>query len=100
MRFYFYATERTDGQWELHSSLTSSASAYPNRDAAMLAAKINCRRHWELHGTPCGVRVRAEDGSWTDEHLEGDPRDQQELEPGFQDRAAGKMLSDRRRRRP
>ena len=71
MRFYFYATRRPDGQWELRSSLTAQATAYPNRDAALLAARQNCRRHRELHGTACGVRIQAEDGSWVDEYLEG-----------------------------
>lgn len=100
MRFYFYASERTDGQWELHSSLTAGPTTYPNRDAALLAAKLGCRRRWEVHGTPCGVRVRAEDGSWTDEHVEGEPGERQKLERSFLDGAGGKKLGDRRSRKP
>jgi hypothetical protein len=98
MRFYFYATERDDGQWELHSSLTSQPTAYPNREAALLAAKQNCRRHWEVHGTACGVRVRTQDGSWIDEHLEGDLGPHPEVEPAVMDRVVGKLLRDRRRK--
>lgn len=64
----------------------------------MLAARQNCRRHWELHGTPCGVRVRAEDGSWVDEHLEGDPGQSPDPGPEFMERATAKLLRDRRRR--
>ena len=96
MRFFFYATERQDGQWELHSSLTPQPTAYPNRDAALLAARHNCRKHWELHGTPCGVRLRAADGDWVDDHLEGESGSQASLASRKVERATGKPLRDRR----
>ena len=72
MRFYYYAVALPDGQWELRSSLESKQLLYANKDLAMLAAKISCRRHWETTGTACGVRIQGVEGQWADEILFGD----------------------------
>lgn len=72
MRFYYYATDVKDGTWTLHSSLESEPLRFPNKDAALAAARANCRKHWESYGTPCGVRIQAEEGSWIDQHVIGE----------------------------
>ena len=75
MRFYYYAIPGSGETWEIHSSLEDSHSVHETKELALLAAKSKCRRHWEEHGTPCGVRVRIDAGQWEDHELFGpEPR--------------------------
>lgn len=75
MRFYYYVTPHPDGQWALHSSLESKPILHRNKEAAILDAKKNCRRHWEETGIPCGVKVQGGEGEWEDHHLVGEGPD-------------------------
>ena len=69
---YYYATPMDDGQWELQSSLQlDDTERYAGRIEAMAAASEHCRRQWEVHGTPFGIRVRDHRGEWIDVLLHG-----------------------------
>jgi tRNA U54 and U55 pseudouridine synthase Pus10 len=72
MRFYYYATELEDGKWSLHSSLEQKPLVHASKEAALAAARSNCRKHWETHGTPCGIRLKSKAGDWIDELVVGD----------------------------
>jgi hypothetical protein len=71
MRFYYYAIPGAGETWEIHSSLEDAHSVHESRELAILAAKARCRRHWEEKGTPCGVRIRIDEGRWEDHELFG-----------------------------
>jgi hypothetical protein len=74
MDSYYYATPMDDGQWELQSSRqTDGPERYAGRIEAMAAASEHCRRQWEVHGTPFGIRVRDRRGEWIDVLLHGGP---------------------------
>jgi hypothetical protein len=66
MRFYYYASPLADGRWELQSSRKAEPARYAGRAQAMAAAAANCRKQWEQHGTPFGIRVRDSHGAWMD----------------------------------
>ena len=66
MRFYYYATPLDDGRWELQSSRQAQPVRYADKAEAMAAAGSNCRKQWEEHGTPFGIRVRDSQGEWMD----------------------------------
>jgi hypothetical protein len=71
MRFFYYVSPLPDGQWELVPSLEPKAARLPTREEALAAARQGCRRQWENHGFPCGVRIR-ETETWIEDHLVGD----------------------------
>ena len=71
MRFYYYATPMADGRWELQSSRQALPVRYAGKQEAMAAAGANCRKQWEEHGTPFGIRVRDSQGEWMDVLLHG-----------------------------
>jgi hypothetical protein len=81
MRYYYYAIPMPDGRWELRSSLASKPFLHPNKEMALLTATVNCRRHWEETGTPCGVRIQMPDGQWKDEIVFGDPENHTQPPP-------------------
>jgi|SRR4249919_2396919 len=66
MRFYYYLTPLADGRWELQSSRKVQPVRYAGKAQAMSAAAVNCRKQWEEHGTPFGIRVRDSLGEWMD----------------------------------
>ena len=73
MRFYYYVASTADPQaWEVHSSLQAAQNGFSTRDAALLAARQSCRRHWEDRVEPCGVRVQDAEGEWVDDLLCGE----------------------------
>jgi len=74
MRFFYYVSPLPDGQWELVSSLEPKPGRYPTREEALAAARQGCRRQWEDHGFPCGVRLRDAE-AWVDDHLVGEEPD-------------------------
>jgi hypothetical protein len=71
---FYYASPLADGQWELHTSPQSAPERYSGRIEAMAAAGEHCRRQWEVHGTPFGIRVRDREGQWVDVLLHGGRR--------------------------
>lgn len=71
MRFYYYAIPGSGESWEIHSSLEGVHTTHDSKDLALLAARSKCRRHWEDHGAPCGVRIRIDVGHWEDVELFG-----------------------------
>lgn len=75
MRYYVYAAPLPDGQWQLRSSFAIKDLLHPNEDAALIAARLNCRRIWEETGNPCGVRVQRSLDQWEDHFLVGDHED-------------------------
>lgn len=75
MRFYYYATERHDGLWTVRSSLSTETTEHASREEAIAWSRNACRRHWELEGTPCGVRTRDAEGTWGDEAVFGTEED-------------------------
>ena len=66
MRFYYYASPLADGRWELQSSRKVEPVRYAGKAQAMAAAAANCRKQWEEHGTPFGIRIRDSLGEWMD----------------------------------
>ena len=66
MRFYYYASPLADGRWELQSSRKVQPVRYAGKAQAIAAAAANCRKQWEEHGTPFGIRVRDSVGEWMD----------------------------------
>jgi hypothetical protein len=73
MRFYYYATPMADGRWELQSSRQALPVRYADKALAMAAAGANCRKQWEEHGTPFGIKMRDSQGAWMDVLLHGGP---------------------------
>ena len=71
MRFYYYATPMADGRWELQSSRKPLPVRYACKAEALAAAGVSCRKQWEEHGTPFGIRVRDSHGEWMDVLLHG-----------------------------
>ena len=71
MHSYYYATPMDDGQWELQCSRQPGPERYAGRIEAMAAASEHCRKQWEVHGTPFGIRVRDRNGDWMDVLLHG-----------------------------
>ena len=66
MSFNIYAQPLPDGRWGLLSSHQAALASYPDKAAALSAARGQCLREWEETGNAYGIRVRDLDGAWSD----------------------------------
>lgn len=61
----------TNERWAVGVSPNSAGLRYPDRNAAVAAARRACRHKWEIEGQRCVVRVLGESGEWEDAELFG-----------------------------
>jgi hypothetical protein len=61
-----------EGAWAVRLG-PGASELYPDRIAAMAAARRTCRYKWEYEGQPCRLRACGRDGRWTAHERYGEP---------------------------